>query len=202
MDTLMETHSVSPALPGLLCGVPTRVKTAAQGSTLLYEDESKHPHIVRWLDCTLGVEACNTIAPKGITHLAERGSVFDMDCLQTAEEQLLFTALEKKGMRAYNTCTDALEWPVNGQLIGFNRNMSIREVSADGKGHLFVCDTANACVHVFSTDGAYVDSLAREGECNLGEPWRIRWSKSLSQLILIHRNGEKCRVSLISVDTP
>ena len=78
-----------------------------------------------------------------------------------------------------------LLWNIEGAI---DRQQEIRcvSVATDGRGHLFVCDEANKCIQLFSTDGLYICRLIGRGEHGLGEPFLVRWCKKTSSLIIAH----------------
>ena len=50
-------------------------------------------------------------------------------------------------------------------------------VTTDGRGHLYVADWKNDCVHMFSvSDGLYMGCLLKGSEI-AGNPENIRWCK-------------------------
>ena len=59
-------------------------------------------------------------------------------------------------------------------------------ITADGRGHLFICDTANNCIQIFDTDGTYLCPVNCNGEVKLGTPDRVAWSKTESALVVAH----------------
>ena len=78
-----------------------------------------------------------------------------------------------------------LLWNIEGAIDG---QQEIRCVSfaTDGRGHLFVCDEANECIQLFSTNGLYIGRLIKSGEHGLGTPRLVRWCKKTSSLITAH----------------
>ena len=78
-----------------------------------------------------------------------------------------------------------LLWSVEGAVDGKTEIRCV-SVATDGRGHLFVCDEANECIQLFSTDGLYIGCLVRQGEHGLGEPRLVRWCKKSSSLIVAH----------------
>ena len=149
-------------------------------TTLLYEDVSKYPLAVRWLDC-------NTSPPQpasgiNVTH-TQQIQVWDMCFVKHGDNELLITTRGKGGgVYGYNTGTNKLEWIVKGQLYGMKKNICAEAITTDECGHLFVCDTKNVCIQMFSLDGTYLGCALQAGEQDLGGPWRIRWCKGTSSL--------------------
>ena len=78
-----------------------------------------------------------------------------------------------------------LLWNIEGAIDG-QKEIRCVSVTTDGRGHLFVCDEANKCIQLFSTDGLYICRLIGRGEHGLGEPFLVRWCKKTSSLIIAH----------------
>ena len=167
---------------------------AGTQSTLLYEDRSKSPREVHWLD--LNDAQPKPADGKRVIH-TEQTNIDDMCFSESAEKQLLVVAGGDKGLFAYNTDTDELEWKIGGHLSGHLIAMHTMGVTTDGRGHLFVTDTYNHCIQMFSvSDGQYLGFLVIDIAETLRSrhlkstceqifrfPWRIRWCEETSSLI-------------------
>ena len=81
--------------------------------------------------------------------------------------------------------SNKLLWSVDGAVDGKTEIRCV-SVATDGRGHLFVCDEANQCIQLFSTDGLYIGRLIKCGEHLLGVPRLVRWCKKTSSLIIAH----------------
>ena len=93
---------------------------------------------------------------------------------------------------AYNMHTGEMVWTVQGKLPGTDKDICGVAVTSDGNGHLFVCDTNNNCVQMFSADGSYQGRLEIADQERPGELKTIRWCSSSSSLIVIHkRDGQQ-----------
>ena len=53
-------------------------------------------------------------------------------------------------------------WSIHGG-VGGKKMIECVSVTTDNRGHLFVCNTANQCIQVFSTDGVYLGCLVEKG---------------------------------------
>lgn len=100
-------------------------------------------------------------------------------------------------------CQDSngkLVWSIHGAVTGTSTAAEIRccSLCTDDNGHLFVCDSSNKCIHLFSTDGVYLDCVAKEYEFNLGTPIFVRWCKKTSSLVVGH-SGRNLRTNSYTV---
>ena len=109
----------------------------------MYEDTSKNPSTIRSLDCS-------TSLPKPSTTVVHTQQYFlrDMCCVENGEKHLLITSSYTNRLDAFNTETDELEWSVSGNVTEADKEIHPNGVTADGNGHLFVCDNNNKCIQM------------------------------------------------------
>ena len=120
-------------------------------STLLYEDWTKSPREVHWLDVS-GTQP-KPAEGKSVIH-TEQTKIEDMCFVEDGEKQLLVVAGGNEGLFAYNTVTDELEWKIGGHISGNETAITTMGVTTDERGHLFVTDIGNHCIQMFSvSDG-------------------------------------------------
>ena len=97
-----------------------------------------------------------------------------------------------KFVSAYNVNAKTL-WSLRDfQPDGMKHEMNPSGITTDGRGHLFICDTANECIQIFDTDGTYLCPVDCNGKLKLGPPERIDWSETESALVVTHRGYKKC----------
>ena len=101
-------------------------------------------------------------------------------------------------INAYDMQTNKLEWQVKGKLDGMTKDIRPWGITADGRGHLFLCDHANNCVQMFSLDRKYTGA-SLHGKKALGKPWRICWSDSLSSFALGYEKNKVIKVCLVKM---
>ena len=187
LSKILLTYSVLPRVPTRLCSLPP--------SLLLYEDVTSVPHEIRWLDCSTA-----TIKPADGVHVTKTQQRFiqDMCCVQVGDKTLVVATSGFGGaIYAYNTAQNAIEWTVEGRLPGMRTNMKPHGVTTDGQGHLFVCDSDNKCIQMFSMDGEFMGSVLKEETQGFDQLAAICWSWSSNSLILVHRKNLKCSISII-----
>ena len=136
----------------------------------------------------------------------EGNDVCSMTAVSIGSRQLLVTAskintrvvgggvkLENVGneIRAYDVNLGKLAWIAKGKLPGMVKELCAEALTSDGQGHLFVCDTNNCCMQMFSADdGRYLRCVLREGEQCLGKLKLIRWCPYSSSILLVHKIHE------------
>ena len=192
--TTICRYTVGQHEPGILC--------AGTQSTLLYEDASKSPREVHWLD--LSDREPKPAKGKCVIHTKNK-YIYDMCFVQDGDKQLLivaggdegfFTSKTTKGpsLFAYDTEKDKLEWKVGENLPGNKEHMRAAGVTTDGRGHLFVTDRNNDRIQMFYvSDGAYLGHLILDTEILRFRgflPWRqilppcgILWCEKMSSLV-------------------
>ena len=186
LSVIVLTYSVTPGRPSRLCTVSS--------TTLLYIDDSKLPREVRWLDCMTSPP--RPTSGKQITHTQD-DVIGDLCCVEHPNKQLLITVHKSSGINAYNTSSNKREWCVSGELTEGDDNICPRRIVTDGCGHLFVIDTGNDCVQMFSTDSVYMGRLLEEEECCLGKLSKIDWCSKTSSVVVVHKRKRKYEISRI-----
>ena len=190
LGVIVLTLSVSPRRPGRLCTVSS--------TTLLYTDDSKKPREVRWLDCT--TTPPRPTSGRHITHTQD-DVIGDLCCVKHPNKQLLITVHKSGGINSYNTSSNKREWCVNGEMTEGDENICPRRIVTDGCGHLFVIDTGNDCVQMFSTDSVYMGRLLREEHC-FGKLSKFDWCDETSSLVVLHKRNRKYEISRAQEETP
>ena len=101
-------------------------------------------------------------------------------------------------LQAFDTNNGGFEWTVKGKLPGMEKEMCAEALASDGHGILFVSDTSNSCVEMFSTNGKFMRIFLREGEQGLGKLKLIRWHNNA--LIVAHKkDSEFCNISKVGL---
>ena len=191
VDRLQEvvcSYVVAPYKPGHI--------TAASPSILLYEDQSVTPRVVRWVNC--GTSPPRPISGTNVTR-TNHAIIWDMCCVAHGDKQLLVMTRANNGIFAYNTQRAQMGWTVKGKLTGMEIDMSIWGATADGNGHLFMCDINNSCIQMFSAGGRYMGPVLKEGDHGLAQPWLVRWCEQTSSLVVVHIKERNYQISVIRV---
>ena len=193
---ILYAHSVAPHKPGRLCTVGS--------SFLLYEDQSKMPRNIHWLDCNeakpkLLKERSFTIPPSYL---------YDIIAVRIGPDEMIIGIGCDSGIHCYSTTTKSLKWEVAGQMPGILPGIPLGTIYAtgvttDGCGHLFVSDygwDGNNCIHMFSvSDGQYLGCLIKEGEQGVGYPRKISWHSASHSLAVAHGVGYSWSLSMINM---
>ena len=207
LNKVASSYYVRQCRPGRICtsslssslssSSASSISSSSSKNMLLFVDHKKHPREAKWLDC--GKSPPEPAEDAGSIHV-QHAIVWDLCCTENAKQRLLITTGGFDGINAHNTGTDKLEWSVKGELSGVEDEITAEGVTSDGRGHLFVSDENNKCVHVFSTSGDHVGIVLREGEQGLGRPRLIHWCESSSNLIVAHIIDEQYCISQIEVE--
>ena len=104
-----------------------------------------------------------------------------------------------KFVSAYSAKAKTLWTLPDFQPDGMKHEMNPSGITTDGRGHLFICDTANECIQIFDTDGTYLCPVDCNGKLKLGPPERIDWSETESALVVTHTGYKKCFISVLNV---
>ena len=198
LDKVVLSYQVRQCRPGRMCTSSSASSSSSSKSMLVYVDHKKHPHEAKWLDCTKSPP--EPAEDAGSVHV-QHDLVWDLCCtfVKNGKQRLLITTGGFDGINAHNAETDKLEWSLKGGISGVEDEMTAEGVTSDGRGHLFVCDENNKCVHVFTTSGDHVGAVLREGEQGLGRPRLIHWCDCSSSLIVGHIIDEYYCISQIEV---
>ena len=191
LSRIIYTHSVAPHRPEHLCTVGS--------SFLLYEDESKNPCDIHWLDC-------NGSMPKLLTEKSFTASLqvlWDMIGVRNSTDEQVVGIQGISGIHCYSTATKSLKWSVEGKLPEMREALYPVGLATDGRGHLFISDgqQANKCIQMFSvSDGQYLGCLIKKGEQGLGCPNGICWHSASHSLVVAHGVGGFWSLSMINIE--
>ena len=182
LSRILHVHSV-------LHHEPVMLSTTTAPSVLLYVDWSKTPFEVHWLDLS---NAQPKPAAGRIPIQTQHSEIYDMCFAQDGNRQLLVVAVGQEGLFAYDIETDRLAWKV-GENLGY------AGVTTDGRGHLFVADYDNRCIHLIRTSGSIYAKFWMKFPDALGHPARIHWSEHTSSLIAACWSNGKWLLNIINV---
>ena len=195
LEKVSYSHSFSPGTrPGRLC-------RAASPSILLYEDQSRDPREVRWLNCTTWPPKLANPAPGTLGTHTQQDIIWDMCYVKVQDANLVVTTRGYNGIYGYNVMTNKLQWHVKGKLGVMKQELCAEALTTDGRCHLFVGDRDNSCIQMFAADGSYIGPLTPEGRQSMEQPLQLRWNKSKSSLVVAHTTKtERYAISVIPVN--
>ena len=195
LEKVSYSHSFSSGTrPGRLC-------RAASPSVLLYEDQSRDPREVRWLNCTTWPPKLANPAPGTLGTHTQQDIIWDMCYVKVQDANLVVTTRGYNGIYGYNVMTNKLQWHVKGKLGVMKQVLCAEALTTDGRGHLFVGDRDNSCIQMFAADGSYIGPLTPEGRQSMEQPLQLRWNKSKSSLVVAHTTkSERYAISVIPVN--
>ena len=121
--------------------------------------QSNTPNKFRILDCsTFPPESSETLTfGEGEVHSICCVKILDSPEVQKAFEDVFLITCGRSDICSYILGSETFRWKVRcGTIGGMEREMIAESFTTDGKKHLFVVDSANQCVHVFSLDGIHI----------------------------------------------
>ena len=198
----MNRCSVAPYRPGIICSASptTLLFEAYKGDNLAITGPQDPPREVRWLD--LSTTPPQYLEDKTMA-LTPGGSIFDMCFVKSGTKHLLVTIqytitkkIKKSRIYTYDTDKKTVVWSIGRKLRGMRKAMDPESVTADGRGHLFVADNNNGCIHEFTPDGDYVGVVLKAGEQDLGKPKIVRWWEDSSSLIVAHEKDTQYKIGV------
>ena len=132
---------------------------------------------------------------KSIT-LTKDKTTGDITFAQVSDEEFLISA-HWRGIFSFNTITGQLKWSVKGRLQDMKEDLYACRITSDDHGNLFVSDSANKALQMFSvSDGRYLGCLFREGENGFGKPWEVCWCNEMSSLLVADDQGWISKIEL------
>lgn len=166
--------------------------SAASPTVLMYEDMSNSPRDIHWLDCST-----SPLVPlaDAVTTCTQQSHIKDMCCVNDGNNRLLIT-VHSSGIYANSANTGLLQWSVTETLPGNENKIHPQAVAAGGHGHIFVSDSNNACIQMFSADGAYLGAALKSKWEHLRN---ICWYEGMSALISVHKVNKYCNFSIAYV---
>ena len=173
---------------------------ASSRDTLIIDDVSEYPSVAFGVDCT-GPDLFYTdtnIRINTFTTSMCRVEYDNQELLVTPYHKGgLFDGKDESGICAYNTRTGKLQWNADGVIPG------VDNVATDGRGHLFVCDTNNTCLQMFSTDGNFLQAfdldVLKVKNKGVATPHHICWSSGTSSLVVVFENNKKHFIAVIKL---
>ncbi len=141
---------------------------------------SDGPGVVKCLDFSrFPVDTINVIQIR-------RQQVFGMCCIQSGDQELLVVAQGEAGLRAYNLKSKKVVWTFNGKPDDISEFCLFAfSLTTDGKGNLFVYDTNNKCIQIFSSSGKFQRSMP----WSITDEWNgrhmISWNQVTSSLVAL-----------------
>ena len=124
--------------------------------------------------------------------------IYDLCHLTHQNQELIITTSGESGISAYKPSTGQLQWKNVGILAGSDRVMNACGVTADRRGRIFVCDSANECIQLFCSDGRYLGQVFRTH--GRGRPDLIRWCENVSCLVVTLQSAGRWSVHVIKVE--
>ena len=127
----------------------------------------------------------------------------------TEKLSMTFFVAQSREVSAWNQ-DGRLLWSFSGAPTGMELEIQPCSITVNQEEQrLYVCDEANCCIQIISTDGVYQGSLVKNGEYGLGTPTLSKWYKDTSSLLVVHAKkiGSNVRtirshVSILKITKP
>ena len=92
-------------------------------------------------------------------------------------------------------------WSFSGAPTGMIIDIEPTGIAVDQeKQKLYVCDSANQCIQIISTDGVYQGCLVEYYEYGSGSLDLIRWYKQIQSLLIVHERDDTKYLSAIKLN--
>ena len=170
-----------------------RVLCTAAEQTLYYADWNGTPYLVKQLNC-------DASPPKTVTQNAMKLEHAATDMCVTERDLIIASGpISQRRLEVHSLGYETLPYSVLRRLANMAKPMSPYAVTSTERGHLFVYDENNRCIHIFNlnADDKYMGVLLNAGNFGLGEPTRLRWCQKMSSLIVVHRINGKISISIV-----
>ena len=146
LETILCQQEIAWGSPGRLFQV--------HPSTLLCVN--KHRRRMHWIDCS--TREHKVLSVTRISHV----DIQDMCIVEQDNQKLLVTSNSFAGLNAYDVTSGIVSWTVIGRPPGMAEELCSVGVTTDKQGHVFVCDSRNKCIHIFSTSGNYIRNILKD----------------------------------------
>ena len=122
----------------------------------------------------------------------------DLCFIRNKNKMLLFmTCPEEVSARDQN---GRVIWSFSGAPTGMGRDIRPTSITVDQEEQkLYVCDSANQCIQIISTNGVYQGRLVKRGEYGLGTPTISRWCKDGSFLLIFIYKNDRHYASILKI---
>ena len=175
-------------------------------SILLCEVTNGNQLVVKWFDCSTSppkpatdVSITHTHTNKNSKECCPNHYIFHMCIVNSGAKQLLVTVTKSGKLRAFDTQADELEWEAGRNLRDMKYPFSAKGLTIDGC-HLFVIDSGNKCVQMFSTDGKYLKCIFKAVDYALGYMNRIQWLNKTSSLVVWNTRDGQNYINVIEIN--
>lgn len=166
LETVLRQQKIAWGAPGRMF--------QAHPSTLLCVNKNRRR--MHWIDCS--TREHKILSVTRTSHI----DIQDMCIVQQDGKQILVTSNSFAGLNAYDVTSGVVSWSVIGRPPGMAEQLCSVGVATDKRGHLFVCDSSNKCIHIFTTSGNYMGPILKNHP--LGTPQLVRWHEQKSLLIV------------------
>ena len=173
---------------------------SAVAAALLYEDFDEGQ--VRWL-------GCSTSPPQeyGAVTSSAGAEISDL-CLVERDGKILSVIVTRSGMLfAIDVISQVTKWEAKWDLgESMSHPLYAKNVTSDWHGHLFVSDSNNKCIQMFSVDGFYVGPILHTNDARLQVtekgPVTLHWIRTFkrtSTVGIVYKTKGKWYIGVITL---
>ena len=171
------------------------LETKILGSQFSFTDVRKH---TSWLEYAK-INSLSQARPFLFTLPGDRKDMCFIRNQCTEELSMTFFVAQSREVSAWNP-DGRLLWSFSGAPTGMGLEIQPCSITVNQEEQrLYVCDEANRCIQIISTDGVYQGSLVKNGEYGLGTPTLSKWYKDTSSLLVVHAKKNRSYVSILKI---
>ena len=127
-------------------------------------------------------------------------SASDISLVNHKDTQLVAICSSGRGIICFDKTFNKSLWAIKGAFRECDAEMKVEGVTTDDMGHIFVCDSKNSCIRIFSTSGIYTDTILRDGEAGLGQLLKAKWCSTTGSLVVAHCVEGKINLTALKLD--
>ena len=146
--------------------------------------------------------SCQTIPPttSDIDSYLHQTTASDISLISHKDTQFVAICSSGRGIICFDNNFNKSLWAIRGAVRGCDTEMEAEGVTTDDMGHIFVCDSENSCIHMFSTSGIYTDTILRAEEAGLGKLLKVKWCSTTGSVVVAHCVEGKINLTALKLD--
>ena len=149
-----------------------------KGHMLSYVDWSTAPHSLQFIDCSCFPPEVQEESES----IALSDNVIADICFLQRGNMLLAIVSTDKALCAYDVRSGGVQWQISGKIGTSKEPLYPWGVCTDDKGHIFVADRSNVCIHLILGNGSFAKTILND----LSYVQEVSWDKQHGRLIVQH----------------
>lgn len=179
---------------------PTRLCSSAR-KTLIYKNQFKLGSSFAWLNCV--AETPRPWPSTETTRLRmanfKEEKLWDWCIIQNDDEKFLAIVTFSGRLASFDLVSGKCQWEASEMIPDCEKTMRALGITTDGNGHMFVRDSRNRCIHLFSFNGKFVQTLLKTTDIGVGSIKRVRWDANTSSLVVAYQEKEQHYVTIVKI---